>query len=111
MWAIAAGAARLPQATWRAASRQAIETALAFTLSRRDGAGLWGAGTGISDDDWILSTWMTIALGEVHALPRSLSRDVDLGVVLDRVKQGDKVQFTAEKVGGTITVTRIDPVK
>lgn len=31
--------------------------------------------------------------------------------MLDRVKQGDKVQFTAEKVGGTITVTRIDPVK
>ena len=31
--------------------------------------------------------------------------------MLDRVKQGDKVQFTAEKVGGTITVTTIDPVK
>ncbi len=31
--------------------------------------------------------------------------------MLDRVKKGDKVQFTAEKVGGTITVTRIDQVK
>src|SRR5215207_1838784 len=31
--------------------------------------------------------------------------------MLERVKQGDKVQFTADNVGGVFTVTSIDPVK
>jgi Cu/Ag efflux protein CusF len=31
--------------------------------------------------------------------------------MLDRVKQGDKVRFTAEKVGGAITITSIEPAK
>jgi Cu/Ag efflux protein CusF len=31
--------------------------------------------------------------------------------MLDRVKRGDKVRFTAEKVGGAITITSIEPAK
>ena len=31
--------------------------------------------------------------------------------MLERVKPGDKVQFTAEKVGGAVTVTRIQTLK
>jgi Cu(I)/Ag(I) efflux system protein CusF len=31
--------------------------------------------------------------------------------MLGRVNVGDKVRFTAEKVGGTFTVTSIDPVE
>jgi Cu/Ag efflux protein CusF len=31
--------------------------------------------------------------------------------MLDRVKQGDKVRFTAEKVGGAITITSIETAK
>ena len=31
--------------------------------------------------------------------------------MLDRVKQGDKVRFKAEKVGGTYTVTSIETAK
>jgi len=31
--------------------------------------------------------------------------------MLDRVKQGDKVRFTAEKVGGALTITSIEPAK
>jgi Cu/Ag efflux protein CusF len=31
--------------------------------------------------------------------------------MLDQVKTGDKVKFRAEKVGGTFTVTRIEPAK
>ena len=31
--------------------------------------------------------------------------------MLDRVKAGDKVRFSAEKVGGEYTVTRIEPAK
>ncbi len=31
--------------------------------------------------------------------------------MLDRVKAGDKVKFTAEKVGGAFTVTRIEQAK
>ena len=31
--------------------------------------------------------------------------------MLDRVKAGDKVRFTADKVGGQYTVTRIEPAK
>jgi Cu(I)/Ag(I) efflux system protein CusF len=31
--------------------------------------------------------------------------------MLDRVKQGDKVRFTAEKVGGALTLTSIEPAK
>ena len=31
--------------------------------------------------------------------------------MLDAVKAGDKVRFTADKVGGQYTVTRIEPAK
>jgi Cu/Ag efflux protein CusF len=31
--------------------------------------------------------------------------------MLDQVKQGDKVGFTAEKIGGEYTVTGIEPRK
>ncbi len=31
--------------------------------------------------------------------------------MLDKVKAGDKVRFAAEKVGGAITVTQIEPAK
>ena len=31
--------------------------------------------------------------------------------MLDKVKAGDKVQFAADKVGGALTVTRIEPAK
>jgi Cu(I)/Ag(I) efflux system periplasmic protein CusF len=31
--------------------------------------------------------------------------------VLDRVKPGEKVRFTAEKIGGAYTVTRLEPVQ
>jgi Cu/Ag efflux protein CusF len=31
--------------------------------------------------------------------------------MLDRVKVGDKVRFTADKVGGDYVVTRIEPAK
>ena len=31
--------------------------------------------------------------------------------MLDKVKEGDKVRFAADKAGGTLTVTRIEPAK
>jgi Cu(I)/Ag(I) efflux system protein CusF len=31
--------------------------------------------------------------------------------LLDRVKEGDKIKFRAENVGGTLTVTKIDVVR
>ena len=31
--------------------------------------------------------------------------------ILDQVKAGDKVTFTMEKAGGTLTVTKIEPVR
>lgn len=31
--------------------------------------------------------------------------------MLERVKQGDKVKFEAQKLGGAFTVTKINPVK
>jgi len=31
--------------------------------------------------------------------------------MLDQVKTGDKVRFTADKVNGQFTVTRIEPAK
>lgn len=31
--------------------------------------------------------------------------------LLEQVKPGDKVKFQAEKVGGTLTVTKIEPAK
>ena len=31
--------------------------------------------------------------------------------MLDKVKEGDKVRFTADRVGGAITVTHIEPVR
>ena len=31
--------------------------------------------------------------------------------LLDKVKEGDKVRFAADKVGGALTVTQIEPAK
>ena len=31
--------------------------------------------------------------------------------MLDKVKEGDKVRFSADRVGGAITVTHIEPVR
>jgi Cu/Ag efflux protein CusF len=31
--------------------------------------------------------------------------------MLERVNAGDKIKFTAEKLGGAFTVTRIEPAK
>jgi Cu/Ag efflux protein CusF len=31
--------------------------------------------------------------------------------MLDALKQGDKVEFRAEKVGGQFTVTKLEPAK
>ena len=31
--------------------------------------------------------------------------------MLDRIKAGDKVRFSADRIGGQFTVTRIEPVK
>lgn len=36
---------------------------------------------------------------------------VNDAAMLDQVKIGDKVKFVAEKVGGALTVTRIEPAK
>ena len=57
---------------------------------------------------------ITIKHQEIRNLgmpPMTMVFPVKEEAMLDAVKQGDKVTFTAEKVGGAITVTKIDPVK
>ncbi|HYC37009.1 MAG TPA: copper-binding protein [Usitatibacter sp.] len=43
--------------------------------------------------------------------PMTMSFDVRDPALLDKVKQGDKVRFRAEKVGGDYAVTQIEPAK
>ena len=57
---------------------------------------------------------ITIKHEEIRNLgmpPMTMVFPVKDEAMLESVKQGDKVKFTAEKVGGAITVTKIDPVK
>jgi Cu(I)/Ag(I) efflux system periplasmic protein CusF len=43
--------------------------------------------------------------------PMTMAFQVTDAALLDRVKAGDKIRFTAEKVAGAYTVTRIEPAK
>jgi len=57
---------------------------------------------------------ITIKHGEIKNLdmpPMTMVFQVKDQEMLGQVKAGDKVRFQAEKVGGTYTVTRIEPVK
>lgn len=54
---------------------------------------------------------ITIKHGELKNLdmpPMTMVFQVKDPVILEKVKQGDKVSFIAEKVGGQFTVTQID---
>lgn len=54
---------------------------------------------------------ITIKHGELKNLdmpPMTMVFQVKDPAVLDKVKQGDKVNFVAEKVGGQFTVTKIE---
>lgn len=55
---------------------------------------------------------ITIKHGELKNLgmpPMTMVFQVSDPAMLDKVKQGDKVTFVAEKVGGQFTVTQIQP--
>jgi len=57
---------------------------------------------------------VTIKHGEIKALnmpPMTMVYPVTDAAMLDKVKAGDKVQFTATSDGGKLTVTGIKPVK
>jgi Cu/Ag efflux protein CusF len=57
---------------------------------------------------------ITLRHGEIKNLdmaPMTMVFKVKDPAMLDRVKQGDKVGFTAEKIGGEFTVTGIEPKK
>jgi Cu/Ag efflux protein CusF len=57
---------------------------------------------------------ITLKHGELKALdmpPMTMVFQVKDKSLLDKVKQGDKVRFTAEKIGGQFTVTEIEPVR
>ena len=57
---------------------------------------------------------ITLKHGEIRNLdmpPMTMVFQVRDPAVLDKVKQGDKVKFTAEKVNGAYTVTSIEPAK
>jgi Cu/Ag efflux protein CusF len=57
---------------------------------------------------------ITLRHGEIKNLempPMTMVFRVKDSAMLDKVKAGDKVQFTAEKLGGALTVTAIEPVK
>lgn len=57
---------------------------------------------------------LTIRHGEIKNLgmqPMTMVFRVQDNAMLDKVKAGDKVQFSVEKVGGMLTVTAIEPVK
>jgi len=43
--------------------------------------------------------------------PMTMVYRVEDSMMLDQVKVGDKVRFTMEKMGGTLTVTKIEPVR
>ena len=55
---------------------------------------------------------ITLKHGEIKNLdmpPMTMVFQVKDKAVLDKVKKGDKVKFTAEKVNGAYTVTTIEP--
>ncbi len=57
---------------------------------------------------------ITLKHGEIKNLempPMTMVFQVKDPVTLEKVKQGDKVRFTAEKVNGAYTLTSIEPVK
>jgi Cu(I)/Ag(I) efflux system periplasmic protein CusF len=57
---------------------------------------------------------ITLKHGEIKNLempPMTMVFQVKDAAVLDKVKQGDKVKFTAEKVNGAYTVTSLEPAK
>jgi Cu(I)/Ag(I) efflux system protein CusF len=57
---------------------------------------------------------ITLKHGEIKNLdmpPMSMVFSVQDPALLGKVKAGDKVRFTAEKIGGAYTVTAIDVVK
>jgi len=51
------------------------------------------------------------AIKNLDMPPMTMVFRVQDPAMLDKVKAGDKVQFTAEKLGGALTVTAIDAVK
>ena len=57
---------------------------------------------------------ITIKHQEIRSLqmpPMTMVFEVKDAAMLEGVKRGDQVHFTADKVGGAYTVTRIDPVR
>lgn len=57
---------------------------------------------------------ITLKHGEIKNLempPMTMVFQVKDPAVLDKVKQGDKVKFSAEKVNGAYTVTSLEPAK
>lgn len=55
---------------------------------------------------------ITLKHGEIKSLrmsPMTMVFKVKDRAMLDKVKAGDKVRFAADNVGGTLTVTRIEP--
>ena len=57
---------------------------------------------------------ITIKHGEIKSLdmpPMTMVFQVKDAAMLEQVKPGDKVKFSAEKLGGAYTVTRIEAVK
>jgi Cu/Ag efflux protein CusF len=57
---------------------------------------------------------ITLRHGEIKALdmpPMTMVFRVSDPAMLDRVKAGDKVRFTADKVGGQYTITRMERVE
>lgn len=57
---------------------------------------------------------ITLKHGEIKNLempPMTMVFQVKDPAMLEKVKQGDKVKFSAEKVNGAYTVTALEPVK
>jgi Cu/Ag efflux protein CusF len=57
---------------------------------------------------------ITIKHGEIKSLdmpPMTMVFQVKDPVMLEQVKPGDKVKFSAEKLGGAYTVTRIEAAR
>jgi Cu(I)/Ag(I) efflux system protein CusF len=57
---------------------------------------------------------ITLKHGPIPSLdmpPMSMVFQVKDPALLDRVKAGDKIRFSAEKIGGQYVVTRIEPAR
>jgi len=57
---------------------------------------------------------LTIRHGPIQNLdmpPMTMVFQVQDPAVLDSVKPGDKIRFSADRIGGAYTVTKIEPVK